>query len=79
MAVSTYKIESADDNLVGKRELASTGHTNDIDDLNALGYEAELQRNRSMFTLLFQSLAVAAVSLLLRIYSGRQGTHGLVL
>lgn len=27
----------------------------------ALGYKAELQRNRSMFTLLFQSLAIAAI------------------
>ena len=26
-----------------------------------LGYKPELQRNRSMFTLLFQSLAIAAV------------------
>ncbi|KAH0594783.1 hypothetical protein MHUMG1_07618 [Metarhizium humberi] len=78
MAVSTYKIESADDNLVGKRELASTGHTNDIDDLNALGYKAELQRNRSMFTLLFQSLAVAAIpygfgsTLINAVYGGGQ-------
>ena len=31
-------------------------------DLNALGYEAELHRNRSTLTLLFQSLAIAAVS-----------------
>ena len=30
-------------------------------DLSALGYQPELQRNRSMLTLLFQSLAIAAV------------------
>ncbi|KAK8091043.1 hypothetical protein PG994_000548 [Apiospora phragmitis] len=29
--------------------------------LNALGYQPELRRNRSMFTLLFQSLAIAAI------------------
>lgn len=63
MAVSTYKTESSDSDLVTHREFASTGHINDIDDLNTLGYKAELRRNRSMFTLLFQSLAVAAVSL----------------
>lgn len=33
-----------------------------LDDLTVLGYTPELQRNRSMFTLLFQSLAIAAVS-----------------
>lgn len=34
----------------------------DAADLSALGYKPELRRNRSMFTLLFQSLAIAAVS-----------------
>lgn len=33
----------------------------DADELNILGYRPELKRNRSMFTLLFQSLAIAAV------------------
>jgi hypothetical protein len=33
----------------------------DANDLNALGYKPKLRRNRSMFTLLFQSLAIAAV------------------
>lgn len=37
----------------------------EVDELNALGYKAELRRNRSMFTLLFQSLAIAAVCSLL--------------
>jgi len=37
-------------------------HSGDAADLTALGYKPELQRNRSMFTLLFQSLAIAAVS-----------------
>lgn len=30
-------------------------------ELETLGYSAELQRNRSMLTLLFQSLAIAAI------------------
>lgn len=43
-----------------------------------LGYKAELHRNRSMFTLLFQSLAIAAIPygegapLLSAIYGGGQ-------
>lgn len=38
------------------------GTVTTLDDLTVLGYKPELQRNRSMFTLLFQSLAIAAVS-----------------
>lgn len=38
------------------------GTVHDVHNLEALGYKAELRRNRSMFTLLFQSLAIAAVS-----------------
>ncbi|GME43512.1 putative amino acid protein [Neofusicoccum parvum] len=35
--------------------------SNEIDQLAVLGYKAELQRNRSMFHLLFQTLAIAAI------------------
>lgn len=38
------------------------GTVTELHDLTVLGYKPELQRNRSMFTLLFQSLAIAAVS-----------------
>lgn len=38
------------------------GTVSELNDLTVLGYKPELQRNRSMFTLLFQSLAIAAVS-----------------
>lgn len=38
----------------------------DAEALNILGYKPELKRNRSMFTLLFQSLAIAAVRLFAR-------------
>ncbi len=38
------------------------GGSHEIDAVQILGYRPELRRNRSMFTLLFQSLAIAAVS-----------------
>jgi amino acid transporter len=50
----------------------------DLDGLTALGYTPELRRNRSLFTLLFQSLAIAAVPygeggpLISAIYGGGQ-------
>ena len=34
---------------------------NENNQLHELGYESELRRNRSLFTMLFQSLAIAAV------------------
>lgn len=37
------------------------GTHHDLDNLTALGYTPELRRNRSLFTLLFQSLAIAAI------------------
>lgn len=37
------------------------GTHHDLDSLTALGYVPELKRNRSLFTLLFQSLAIAAI------------------
>lgn len=37
------------------------GTVDDIQVLDKLGYKPELSRNRSMFTLLFQSLAIAAI------------------
>ena len=50
----------------------------DLDTLNVLGYKPELSRNRSMITLLFQSLAIAAIPygeggpLISAIYGGGQ-------
>ncbi|KAF7720081.1 Uncharacterized protein PECH_008045 [Penicillium ucsense] len=35
--------------------------TGELDELHHLGYEQELKRNRSLLTLLFQSLAIAAI------------------
>lgn len=61
MGIQSHKPESTDSEECKHYEHAPTGHTNDVDDLNALGYKSELHRNRSMFTLLFQSLAIAAV------------------
>ena len=43
-------------------EPLSVGAHDDQLALDFLGYKPELRRNRSMYTLLFQSLAIAAVS-----------------
>ncbi|KAI1799242.1 amino acid transporter [Daldinia bambusicola] len=54
------------------------GTVHDVHNLTVLGYKPELQRNRSMFTLLFQSLAIAAIPygfggpLISAIYGGGQ-------
>ncbi|KAL7624156.1 hypothetical protein AAE478_005713 [Parahypoxylon ruwenzoriense] len=54
------------------------GTVHDVHNLTMLGYKPELQRNRSMFTLLFQSLAIAAIPygfggpLISAIYGGGQ-------
>lgn len=75
-----------------KKGAVEDGHTTDSKDSpprggsieegdvleNVLGYKPELQRNRSMFTLLFQSLAIAAIPygegspLISAIYGGGQ-------
>ena len=41
--------------------LTRLGSIDDVHALETLGYKPELRRNRSMFTLLFQSLAIAAI------------------
>ncbi|CZR56538.1 related to GABA permease [Phialocephala subalpina] len=54
------------------------GETHDLDSLTALGYTPELRRNRSLFTLLFQTLAIAAIPfgegspLIVAVYGGGQ-------
>jgi amino acid transporter len=54
------------------------GSIEEVDNLAILGYKPELQRNRSLFTLLFQSLAIAAIPygeggpLISAIYGGGQ-------
>lgn len=40
---------------------ARTGSLVEVSELTQLGYKPELRRNRSMVTLLFQSLAIAAI------------------
>jgi amino acid transporter len=55
---------TADAALVAEKGLQSSddGRPHDSDvDLTALGYTQELRRNRSLFTLLFQTLAIAAI------------------
>lgn len=43
------------------KRLLEDGDMNENNELIALGYEAQLNRNRSMFTLLFQSLSMMAI------------------
>jgi hypothetical protein len=45
----------------GGEEAGHAAVHDEAEELNILGYRPELKRNRSMFTLLFQSLAIAAV------------------
>lgn len=55
-----------------------TGSMQEINEIAILGYKPELHRNRSMLTLLFQSLAIAAIPygegspLISAIYGGGQ-------
>jgi hypothetical protein len=44
-----------------KGEVSELGRDEDANVLELLGYKPELQKNRSMITLLFQSLAIAAI------------------
>lgn len=44
-----------------RRSSLVTGTVDDVHVLTELGYKPELARNRSMLTLLFQSLAIAAI------------------
>src|ERR1700722_18434214 len=68
LAVEKGGVQSPDDAL---------HHNSDVD-LTALGYTPELRRNRSLFTLLFQTLAIAAIPygeggpLISAIYGGGQ-------
>ncbi|EXJ94240.1 hypothetical protein A1O1_02633 [Capronia coronata CBS 617.96] len=51
-----------DDGKAGRRKSSlRTGSIDDVRILDQLGYKPELDRNRSMLTLLFQSLAIAAI------------------
>ncbi|KAK2739757.1 hypothetical protein FQN57_006454 [Myotisia sp. PD_48] len=54
---SSGEITSSDINPHSKHE----DYDDDPDSLTALGYRPELKRNRSILTLLFQSLAIAAI------------------
>ena len=73
MAYSSHdKIQYAHDNTL------TTDSADEPEVLAALGYKQELKRNRSLFTLLFQSLAIAALPfgeggpLLSAVYGGGQ-------
>jgi hypothetical protein len=51
----------ADGNALPLSSLERGDSIREEDTLAVLGYKAELTRNRSLFTLLFQSLAIAAI------------------
>lgn len=61
-----------------KGEILPAGSGDDAHEIEMLGYKPELHRNRSMITLLFQSLAIAAIPygeggpLISAIYGGGQ-------
>ncbi|KAK3938203.1 amino acid/polyamine transporter I [Diplogelasinospora grovesii] len=70
--------KSAKSTDLGPVESQTAGETHEVDVVKILGYKPELKRNRSMFTLLFQSLAIAAIPygfggpLISAIYGGGQ-------
>ena len=51
----------ADEKGLSHAHTASDNGVGEIHDLTQLGYKPELTRNRSMLTLLFQCLAIAAI------------------
>jgi amino acid transporter len=86
--MSTTDVEQGDEKLAYEKAFAplgggagadiGTGTHHNLDSLEVLGYKPELQRNRSLSTLLFQSLAIAAIPyaeggpLISAIYGGGQ-------
>lgn len=54
-------------------EAQASDSNGEVDVVQILGYKPELRRNRSMVTLLFQSLAIAAVGFALMVLGGADG------
>ncbi|KAK5688401.1 hypothetical protein LTS10_000379 [Elasticomyces elasticus] len=69
MAADSLK-EKADSSDVKTAEQQRRGSTSEGELETVLGYKPELERNRSLFTLLFQSLAIAAIPYGLSIFLG---------
>jgi len=64
MTINSEKAPAAGDTAMAEERNKSSiepGTIEDVNVLDKLGYKAELSRNRSMATLLFQSLAIAAI------------------
>lgn len=51
----------ADEKGLSRSQTRTDNGVGEIQDLSQLGYKPEMTRNRSMLTLLFQSLAIAAI------------------
>ncbi|KAI9730485.1 MAG: hypothetical protein M1818_008180 [Claussenomyces sp. TS43310] len=72
------RLPDAVDSIEDSQATSHLSHAHEGDLLTVLGYKPELQRNRSLFTLLFQTLAIAAIPygeggpLLSAIYGGGQ-------
>ncbi|KAG9782538.1 Choline transport protein [Exophiala dermatitidis] len=60
-ALSEVPVDDYDGEKLGRTGSAIVGSIDDITILDQLGYKPQLHRNRSMLTLLFQSLAIAAI------------------
>ena len=73
-----YEAEKAPSHLVSNDKTFVGSDSDEGDTLAVLGYKQELKRNRSLFTLLFQTLAIAAIPfgeggpLISAIYGGGQ-------
>jgi amino acid transporter len=79
MSSASEKIHTDSEKASPDPRPSGIGTVEDLDDgLKALGYEPELRRNRSLLTLLFQTLAIAAIPygegspLISAIYGGGQ-------
>ena len=60
-SIKTSLPSVADEKGLSRPRTASDSGVGEIQDLSQLGYKPEMTKNRSMLTLLFQSLAIAAI------------------
>jgi hypothetical protein len=63
-SVKAPRPNMADEKGLARVHTGTDNGVGEVNDLVELGYKSEMKRNRSMLTLLFQSLAIAAVRML---------------
>lgn len=64
MSDDSIKVSSpsmADEKGLARTHTGPDSGVGEVNDITQLGYKPEMTRNRSMLTLLFQSLAIAAI------------------